>query len=267
MSTHDPDTSTTRNLRPETDDGDESLRTLRAWDEDWTDQYLRMSTNPWTEGVLPRKTVELISVALNAACTALHARGTREHIRAALAAGATRDEILTVLKMASLLSIHSCSLGAPLLLEEAQAAGVAPAQWDEPVATPVCEAMRESGLWNTAWDPFFELDPAWTEEFMAAAGPGVYRGSVLATKEVEFLSIALDASVTHMYAPGTGRHIKGALAAGATVAEVMAVLKICVAFGGEALHLGVPILAEEQARVAQELDTTALKSLLDAGAS
>jgi alkylhydroperoxidase/carboxymuconolactone decarboxylase family protein YurZ len=244
------DESETRNLRREAGDGDAALSTLREWDGAWADQYLRMSADPWTEGVLPRKMVELVCVALNAACTNLQPRGTRQHIRAALDAGATRDEILTVLKMASLLSIHSCSLGAPLLLEAAQAAGLAPAPQDEPLATPVSEAMHESGLWNPAWDPFFELDPAWTEAYMAAAGPGVYRGSVLATKEVEFLSIALDASITHMYAPGTRRHIKGALAAGATVAEIMAVLKICVAFGGEALHLGVPILAEELARIA-----------------
>ena len=251
VSTNDSDTSVTRNLGCATGDGEASWRTLRAWDEDWTDQYLRMSANPWTEGVLSRKMVELISIALNAACTALHAQGTRRHIRAALAAGATRDEILTVLKMASLLSIHSCSLGAPLLLEEAQASGVTPASRDEPVATPVCDAMHESGQWNPAWDAFFELDPAWTEEFMAVAGPGIYTGGVLGAKEVEFLSIALDASITHMYAPGTRRHIQGALAAGATAAEIMAVLKICVAFGGESLHLGVPMLADELERVAQ----------------
>jgi hypothetical protein len=33
-----------------------------------------------------------------------------------------------------------------------------------------------------------------------------------AAKEVELLSIAFDASFTHMYAPGTRRHIQGALA-------------------------------------------------------
>ena len=31
---------------------------------------------------------------------------------------------------------------------------------------------------------------------------------------MELVSIALDASYTHMYAPGTRRHIKGALDAG-----------------------------------------------------
>ena len=57
-----------------------------------------MSTNPWSNGVLPRKFIELVGVAMNAACTNLNPEGTRRHIRAALAAGATRDEILLVLK-------------------------------------------------------------------------------------------------------------------------------------------------------------------------
>ena len=57
-----------------------------------------MTTNPWSSTVLPRKTVELIGVALNAACTNLNPEGTRRHIRAALRAGASRDEILLVLK-------------------------------------------------------------------------------------------------------------------------------------------------------------------------
>ena len=53
-----------------------------------------MTTNPWSSGVLPRKTVELIGLAINAACTNLNPDGTRRHIRAALEAGATREEIL-----------------------------------------------------------------------------------------------------------------------------------------------------------------------------
>ena len=48
-----------------------------------------------------------------------------------------------------------------------------------------------------------------------------------------------------MYAPGTRRHIQTALKLGATVEEIMEVLKICVSQGLEASNLGVPILAEE----------------------
>src|SRR5262249_11115693 len=150
-----------------------------------------------TTGILPRKFIELVSVGLNVACTNLNPDGTRRHIRAALDAGATREEIIMVIKMASVMSIHSCSLGAPILLEETKAAGTKPSKKNA-APTPACDKMREVGQWNTAWDPFFELDPIWTDEFMATAIP-IYNNGLFTPKEVELLSIAFDASYTHMY--------------------------------------------------------------------
>ncbi len=232
--------------RPVTNGGpwDAALKTVREWDPKWAETCEKMTMNPWRKSVLPRKIIELISLALNAACTNLNQDGTRRHINAALDAGATRDEILMVLKMASLLSIHSCSLGAPILLEEAKAAGVQLAPRKTGEATPACDKMREMGQWNQAWDPFYELDPAWTDEFFATA-LGVYASGVFTPKEVELFSIALDASYTHMYAPGTRRHIKAALKLGVSMEEIMEVLKLCVIQGVQACNLGVPILAEE----------------------
>jgi alkylhydroperoxidase/carboxymuconolactone decarboxylase family protein YurZ len=221
------------------------LAKLRGWDPAWAEQCFKMTTNPWTNGILPRKTVELICIAVNAACTNLNQDGTRRHIRGALDAGASREEILTVLKMASLLGIHSCSLGAPILLEEAKAIGVEPRS-NNKVPTPVCDKAREVGQWNTAWDPFFNLDPVWTEQFIATGLP-IYTGAI-PPKLAELLSIALDASYTHMYAPGTRRHIKAALKLGATMEEIMEVLKLCVVQGVQAFNLGVPILEEELKR-------------------
>jgi alkylhydroperoxidase/carboxymuconolactone decarboxylase family protein YurZ len=230
----------------ETGPWDPALAIFREWDPPWADSCVKMTTNPWTAGVLPRKFIELVSVALNAACTNLNPDGTRRHIRAALDAGATREEVLFVLKAGAVMAIHSCSLGAPILLEEAKAAGATPAP--KPAAsTPACDAMRAVGQWNTAWDPFFELDPVWTDEFFAAAVP-IYKSGVMPAKELELMSVALDASFTHMYAPGTRRHIKTALKAGATMEEVMEVLKLCVVQGVQACNLGVPILAEELER-------------------
>jgi alkylhydroperoxidase/carboxymuconolactone decarboxylase family protein YurZ len=146
--------------------------------------------------------------------------------------------------MASLLAIHSCSLGAPILLEEAKAAGVEPVA--KPATTPACDRMKAIGQWNTAWEPFYELDPVWTEQFMAT-GLDIYASNLFTPKVIELLSIAFDASITHLYAPGTRRHIRGALKLGATMEEIMEVLKVCVAFGIESCYLGVPILEEELA--------------------
>jgi alkylhydroperoxidase/carboxymuconolactone decarboxylase family protein YurZ len=229
-----------------------ALDQLRAWEADWAQACLKMTTDPWTNGILPLKEVELVCIAVNAACTNLQADATRRHIRAALAAGATREEILMVLKMASLLSIHSCSLGAPILLEEAKTAGVQPAgRSSAGVVTPICDRLRAAGQWNDAWTPFYDLDPSWTEQFMAVGIP-VYAGGVLSPKLAELLSIAFDASYTHMYAPGTRRHIKAAFAHGATIEEIMEVLKLCVIQGIEATNLAVPILAEELAGAADK---------------
>jgi alkylhydroperoxidase/carboxymuconolactone decarboxylase family protein YurZ len=226
---------------------DAAVLNLAEWDPIWIEACIKMTTNPWVQEVLPRKFIELVGVALNAACTNLNPDGSRRHIRGALTAGATREEILSVLKMASVMSIHSCSLGAPILLEEARAVGANPSK-KQTSSTPACEKMKAVGQWNAAWDPFFELDPVWTDEFMAA-GAGIYGSGLFSPKEIELLSIAFDASYTHMYAPGTRRHIKGALKAGATAEEIMEVLKLCVVQGVQACNLGVPILAEELERL------------------
>lgn len=225
------------------------LDTLEQWDPAWSVAVREMTANPWT-GALDRKTVELISVALNAACTNLNPDGTRRHVRAALTAGATRDEILQVLKMASVLAIHSCSLGAPILLEESDAVGLASFRDSTQFPTPACDKMRAAGQWNDAWNPFFQLDPVWTEEFMAT-GVAIYGSGVMSPKLVELLSIAFDASFTHMYAPGTRRHIKSALKLGCSLEEVMDVLKLCVAQGVQSCNMGIPIVEEELAKTAR----------------
>ncbi|MES2220837.1 MAG: carboxymuconolactone decarboxylase family protein [Acidobacteriota bacterium] len=240
----------TPGTRPSADPWGSSLDKLKEWDPEGAELLLRAGTNPWTSGVLPRKEVELIYLGLTCSCTNLDEEGTRRQIRAALDAGATRDEILLVLKCGGGLAVHSCSLGAPILLEEMKAAGVKAAGGAKP-ETPACDAMRAIGQWNTAWDPFYDLSPEWTDLFFAF-GAHIYKSGLFTPRFMELISIAFDASCTHMYAPGVRRHIQGALKAGATPEEIMAVLQICVSMGVEACAKGVPILAEEFQRHAAD---------------
>jgi len=229
---------------------------LRGMDPAWAEHCRDMAANPWTGAVLPERLVELISVGIQCACTNLDREGTRRHMRAALRAGATAEEILLVVKCATVMAIHSCSLGAPILLEETgnrggtskagAEAGIDAGAKAAPVPTPACDAMKAMGQWNTAWDPFLGMDPQWTDQFMAT-GAGIYGSHILTPKELELLSVALDASFTHMYSPGVRRHIRNAMAAGATPREVMEVLKLCVSHGVQACNLALPILAEELA--------------------
>jgi len=111
-------------------------------------------------------------------------------------------------------------------------------------ATPVIEAMKAAGSWNAAWDDAAALDAEWLETFLDAGTLPLRRG-VLEPKVYEFLAIAVDAACTHMYAPGTRRHIAKALDLGATPEEIIAVLQAVAALGIHSVALGTPILMEE----------------------
>ena len=103
-----------------------------------------------------------------------------------------------------------------------------------------------TGNWNPDWEPFAKLDPAWTEKVIAMAiAPAV--SGVLDKKTIELIGIALDASCTHMYAPGVRRHIQRALKAGVTREEITAVLQLASMQGLHSMCLGAPILLEELA--------------------
>jgi alkylhydroperoxidase/carboxymuconolactone decarboxylase family protein YurZ len=85
--------------------------------------YTRFSSVPWESGPLSPKVKELIYTAFDVAATHLYVKGLRAHIRNAIGFGATREEILEVIELASTLGIHSCAVGVPILAEELAAAG------------------------------------------------------------------------------------------------------------------------------------------------
>lgn len=94
---------------------------LLYWDPEWTEQFVSMGTLPVRRGVLSPQFVELLSIAVDAACTHMYSPGVRRHIRAALELGVSREEILAVLELTSVLGIHACNIGVPVLAEELDA--------------------------------------------------------------------------------------------------------------------------------------------------
>ena len=87
-------------------------------DPAWTEKVIAMAIAPTVAGALDAKTIELIGIALDASCTHLYTPGIRRHIRRALKAGATKDEITAVLQLATLQGLHSMCVAGPILLEE-----------------------------------------------------------------------------------------------------------------------------------------------------
>lgn len=113
-----------------------------------------------------------------------------------------------------------------------------------PQPTPIIDAARATGQWNTAWDEAAAFDADWVEKFLAMGLHPVASGLIDA-KTYELIAIAVDASCTHLYAPGVRRHIAKALDLGATPGEIMAVLQCVAVLGIHSMALGAPILAEE----------------------
>ena len=107
-------------------------------DENFFEAYTAFSSVPWQSGPLDPKIKEFVYIAVDAAATHLYVPGIRQHIKQAIAYGATAAEIMEVLELTSTLGIHACNIGVPILVEELAAAG-------QPISQELDE-RREAGL-------------------------------------------------------------------------------------------------------------------------
>ena len=92
-------------------------------DPDFFEAYLNFSAVPWKRGILAPKIKELIYLAIDASTTHLYEPGLRQHISNALKYGATKEEIMEVFELVSVLGIHTCTMGVPILIEELEKVG------------------------------------------------------------------------------------------------------------------------------------------------
>lgn len=116
-----------------------------------------------------------------------------------------------------------------------------------PTSTPFCDDMRAKGHWNADWNAMASLAPEWTEQFMRTVSFPL-DPEALDPRTFELVSIAIDASCTHMFAPGTRRHIRRALDLGVSAREILAVLQLTVTLGMHTMSLAAPMLKEELER-------------------
>jgi alkylhydroperoxidase/carboxymuconolactone decarboxylase family protein YurZ len=121
----------------------------------------------------------------------------------------------------------------------------------QPSPTPVSDRMRAAGNWNPAWDVLADLDAGYVEKFLAMGAHAMTKGT-LDPLTIEFIAIAVDASCTHLYAPGVRRHIRKALELGATREQVMTVLELVSVLGIHSVALGAPLLIEEADKLARD---------------
>jgi alkylhydroperoxidase/carboxymuconolactone decarboxylase family protein YurZ len=201
---------------------------------------------PYEVARLDPKVQALIVVALSATVTQLDASEIQRAVERAVEIGATRDEILCVLQLTSVIGLHSCSVGIPILAECARAAGLE--GWVEPY-TPQQQAIvrkfESGGPRPRPVDPMFDAilraDPAYFERFSAFLD-APWQSDALTAGVKELVYIAIDVACTHLYADGIRRHVTAALSHGTTPAEILEVIQLASATGMRTVARSLPIL-------------------------
>ncbi len=218
---------------------------------DYFEAYTDLSSEPWKNGTLPPKVKEFVYIAIDAATTHLYNAGTRIHIANALRHGASRDELMEVLMIASVLGIHTMTDSLPIMADVFAAAGK-DLQLDKRKLSPKQKAIKEEfirnrGFWPAVFEPILHFSPGFFKAYTDLSS-APWKLGALEPKVRELLYVAIDASTTHLYNAGTRTHMANAVKYGATPEEVMEVLMLTSCIGVHTITESVPILMEELAR-------------------
>jgi len=81
--------------------------------------YTEFSSVPWRSGTLSPKVKEFVYIAFDTAATHLYVKGLKLHIENAIGYGATPQEILEIMEIASIMGMQATETAAPILAEEA----------------------------------------------------------------------------------------------------------------------------------------------------
>jgi alkylhydroperoxidase/carboxymuconolactone decarboxylase family protein YurZ len=198
------------------------------------------------------KTEAFIQVALTASVTNLDPIGLRHSLTRAFELGATRDELLEVLALVSVLGIHSATVNVPIVVEEMKAAGL-PIELKE-IDTARRELADQYLIGSRYWDYFRDvfgdfidgllvLDPQMFVAFMEFTNVPWQMGN-LELKVKELIYVAIDVATTHLYTDGARFHIRNALAFGATPDELLEVIEIATVLSFRSLELALPIIED-----------------------
>jgi len=189
---------------------------------------------------------ELIHLSVASVVSTMFVPGIEAHTRAALDAGATKEEILEVLALTSVCGIHSISCGLPVLMEILSEQGKLPEQPEQ--LDPRRQHLKDDfhkkrGYWGSTWDSVLAFDPDFFEAYTQfSAEPFRESKNHLSAKEKELIYCAFDACATHMYTPGLKLHMQNAIRYGATPEELMQVLELASLIGVHSSLVGAGVL-------------------------
>ena len=187
--------------------------------------YTALRSVPISKQCLPRKTQELILLAMDSSCTHLYEPGVRVHIAAALKGGASKGEIMETLELTSVLGVHAVTAGVPCLQDVMRELGkeskASSTTLDEKRQAMKDDFIARRGYWSESWPPVLQLSPEFFKAYTDYSG-----------------------------VPFEEDH--RALDAGASKGEIMETLELTSVLGVHAVTAGVPCLQEVMRELGKE---------------
>jgi alkylhydroperoxidase/carboxymuconolactone decarboxylase family protein YurZ len=224
---------------------------------EYASAYANLAAVPAKMGQLDAKTRALIAIAINAATTHLYEPGLRKHCREAIRRGATTAEIIETLQIASVLGVHTMTLGLPTL------AGVLKSlRRNREVEGKELSAQQEKmkadwiaarGFWGELQDYMLRLAPDFFEAYVEFSSVP-WKTGTLSPKVRELIYVAIDSSTTHLHEAGTRIHMENALRHGAKPSEIVEVLTLVSMLGTDTITFAIPIVLEEIKKVGQSTE-------------
>lgn len=207
----------------------------------FAEAHLQMATSAMRDGSLSRKTREFVLLVANLNATHRNLAAARDHLRSAREVGATDNELREVLQCASMVGFHAVVIGLEPLNRIASVDLSRELTADE--AALKRSFMGRRGYWSSQWDQLLRLDPKFFAAALEFSAAPASTGA-LSALDREYVYMAFDCSPTHMFAPGLELHMREAMRLGATVEDLLAVLKLVSGIGLEAATTGYQLLAD-----------------------
>ena len=218
---------------------------LLRLDPEFLATYARYGGYPAETGPLSRKMCELIYVALDGSATHLFRSGLALHMQLAIEQGATAQEIVDVLRLATAQGLDGCSLGVGILTEELALAG---GDADQAALSGEQTALREAyvaqfGDWPDFCDLWLRADPGYFAVMLDLLTVGDKPGG-LDQRSRCLISLGLNGCFTALNPHGLRLQIRRALRLGIDKREILQVLQMTAHLGVHACSIGVPVLMD-----------------------
>jgi alkylhydroperoxidase/carboxymuconolactone decarboxylase family protein YurZ len=233
---------------------------LLRLDPAFLDTYARYGGYPAATGPLSRKMCELIYVALDGSATHLFRSGLALHMQLALEQGATAQEIVDVLRLATAQGLDGCNLGVGILAEELALAGL---NADPAPLSNQQTALREAyvvqfGDWPEFCDLWLRADPGYFAVMLELLTMGDKAGG-LDRRSRCLIALSLNGCFTALNPQGLRLQVRRALRLGIDKREILQVLQMTAHLGVHACAIGVPVLMDAIEQPGESSDAEATR--------